>query len=119
MLEVFVPLCDSALIACGRGRLGDPRSLAGNLYWGAAFGAERYLSRARGFRVVRRSEQPSAAVLRDLEMLRDPAGGETEVRLLLYAYAGDRIDAALRDFFEAAAGKSTADVVVWAGHDRL
>lgn len=53
-IEVFVPLCDNALIACGRAPAGDPRGLKTNLYWGAAYGAEHFLSRARGFRVSRR-----------------------------------------------------------------
>ncbi|HYH95250.1 hypothetical protein [Hyalangium sp.] len=119
-IEVFVPLCDNALIACGRGAAGDPRSLEANLYWGAAYGAERFLSRAPGFRV--RSRQDGAAdsaVLRELVIERTPAQGERLVRLSLHAYAGDRIDTALEDFLHAAAGGSSADLVVWAGHDRL
>jgi hypothetical protein len=122
LIEVHVPLCDAALIACGRGALGDPRSLRGNLYWGAAYGAERHLSRARGFRVLSRCDAPDAQrphLLRAVELARAPAPGEREVRLRLLAYAGDAIDGALRDFLSAAAGASEADLVVWAGHDRL
>ncbi len=119
-IEVFVPLCDNALIACGRSAAGDPRSLKANLYWGAAYGAERFLSRARGFRVLsRRDGSPDAAVLRELVIERTPAQGEQTVRLVLHAYAGDRIDTALEDFLRAAAGGSQAQLVVWAGHDRL
>ncbi|WP_246357506.1 hypothetical protein [Pyxidicoccus fallax] len=119
-IEVFVPLCDSALIACGRGGAGDPRSLEANLYWGAAYGAERFLSRATGFTVRSREDGPSgSAVLRELVIERAAARGERPVRLLLRAYAGDRIDTALEDFLRAAAGASQADLVVWAGHDRL
>jgi hypothetical protein len=94
LLEVFVPLCDSALIACGRGALGDPHSLEGNLYWGAR-------------------DLPGPALLREV-LLEGPS-----VQILLKAYAGDRIDDALHDFLRAAAGATDADVVVWAGHDRL
>ncbi|WP_233595420.1 MULTISPECIES: hypothetical protein [Corallococcus] len=119
-IEVFVPLCDNALIACGRGPAGDPRSLEANLYWGAAYGAERFLSRASGFRVRSRRDGPAdSAVLRELVIERAAAHGERPVRLLLHAYAGDRIDSALEDFLRAAAGASQADLVVWAGHDRL
>jgi hypothetical protein len=50
---------------------------------------------------------------------RAAAKGEKAVRLSLRAYAGDRIDTALEDFLRAAAGESSADLVVWAGHDRL
>ncbi|WP_224363048.1 hypothetical protein [Hyalangium versicolor] len=119
-IEVFVPLCDNSLIACGRAAAGEPRSLEANLYWGAAYGAERFLSRAPGFRVRSRQDAaPDAAVLRELVLERTPTQGERTVRLLLHAYAGDRIDTALEDFLSAAAGGSSADLVVWAGHDRL
>lgn len=33
-VEVFVPLCDNALIQCGRPPAGAPRALETNLYWG-------------------------------------------------------------------------------------
>jgi hypothetical protein len=119
-LEVFVPLCDGSQLACGRGGAGDPRSLEANLYWGAAYGAERFLKRAPGFQVrSRRDGVPGDAVLREVVLERTAAQGERPVRLLLRAYAGDRIDDALEDFLRAAAGGSTADLVVWAGHDRL
>jgi hypothetical protein len=119
-IEVFVPLCDNSLIACGRAAAGDPRSLEANLYWGAAYGAERFLSRAPGFKVrSRRDGTPGSAILRELVIERTPAQGERTVRLSLHAYAGDRIDTALEDFLRAAGGASQADLVVWAGHDRL
>jgi hypothetical protein len=119
-IEVFVPLCDNSIIACGRAAAGDPRSLEANLYWGAAYGAERFLSRVPGFKVrSRKDAAPDSAVLRELVLERTPAKGERTVRLSLHAYAGDRIDTALEDFLRAAAGASSADLVVWAGHDRL
>jgi hypothetical protein len=122
-VDVFVPLCDSALIACGRGAAGDPESLRGNLYWGAAYGAERYLSRARGFQVKGSVDRPFSDrpyVLREVRLVRSAGPGEREVQLRLLAYSGRNIDDALRDFLAAAAGDGTqADLVVWAGHDRL
>jgi hypothetical protein len=127
-LDVFVPLCDSSQLRCGRRAAGDPRSLEGNLYWGAQFGAERFLSKAPGYRVVRRVDAPDPerpAVLREVLLSRAAGKGERPLALRLLAYAGDRIDDALRDFLHAAgglpaAGSSTsADLIVWAGHDRL
>ncbi|MCP3168227.1 hypothetical protein [Myxococcus qinghaiensis] len=119
-VEVFVPLCDNALIECGRAPAGAPRALDTNLYWGAMYGAERFLSRAPGFKVVSREAGPEdSAVLRVLVLERTAAKGERPVRLRLHAYAGDRIDTALEDFLRAAAGASRADLLVWAGHDRL
>ena len=118
-LTVFVPLCDSALIDCGRGALGDPRSLQGNLYWGARYGAERYLSRLPGWRVIAKSDG-SGPVLRETSLLRSGVSGERAVRLTLRAYAGDHIDEALADFLTAVEGRGAkVDLVVWAGHDRL
>jgi hypothetical protein len=119
VLEVFVPLCDSALIACGTGPAGDPDSLTGNLYWGAAFGAEHFLSRAPGFKVKARTDAPRPGVLRELVLTRAPKARERAVELRLFAYSGREIDRALADFLRAASGESTADLVVWAGHDRL
>src|SRR3954466_14169585 len=107
-MEVHVPLCDSSLIACGQGALGDPRSLEGNLYWGARYGAERFLSREPSFRVLSRTPG-QGAVLRELVLTRAPSRAEREVRLVLRAYAGDRIDDALTSFLAAAAGRTDAD----------
>ena len=64
-VEVFVPLCDAALLRCGRAEAGDPHSLEGNLYWGAAYGAERFLARAPGFRVLSRRDGAPGASGRD------------------------------------------------------
>jgi hypothetical protein len=119
-VEVFVALCDGSQLACGRGSAGDARSLEANLYWGAAYGAERFLSRAPGFRVSQRQAgELGSPVLREVVLEREPARGEQRVRLRLRAYAGDRIDEALEDFLSAAAGGSRADLVVWVGHNRL
>ncbi|MDC0713812.1 hypothetical protein POL68_35425 [Stigmatella sp. ncwal1] len=119
-VEIFVPLCDNALIECGRPPAGAPRALETNLYWGAMYGAERFLLRAPGFKMVSREPGPDGAeVLRELVLERTAAKGERPVRLRLHAYAGDAIDTALEDFLRAAAGASRADLIVWAGHDRL
>ncbi|MBM9576436.1 hypothetical protein JWG45_04630 [Leptospira sp. 201903070] len=120
-IEVFVPLCNGTQLACGKGKAGDPRSLEGNLYWGGAFGAETFLKKASGFRVLERKDGISSSpILRDLVLERTPKKGETKVVLILHAYAGDKIDDALVDFLNAAGNSnSNTDLVVWAGHDRL
>jgi hypothetical protein len=127
-LDVFVPLCDAAQLRCGRRAAGDPRSLEGNLYWGAQFGAERFLSKAPGYKVVGRVDAPDPerpAVLREVLLSRAAGKGERPLTLRLLAYAGDRIDDALRDFLHAAGGvqppggATGPDLLVWAGHDRL
>jgi hypothetical protein len=121
-VDVYVPLCDGAALACGNGKLGAPRDLDENLYWGARYGAERFLSRAAGFKVVSKRDAPDAGkpgLLREVVVERAGASkGERPVRLRLLAYAGDKIDDAVADFF-AALHESPPDVVVWSGHDRL
>lgn len=112
---VVVPLCDGSALACGNGALGDPKSLDGNLYWGAMYGAERFLAKAKGFRVVSRADTPDAkrpALLRETVIERDG------VRLRLQAWDGTRIDDALASFLEETRS-AKHDLVVWAGHDRL
>ncbi|MBM9500759.1 hypothetical protein JWG44_10925 [Leptospira sp. 201903071] len=120
-IEVFVPLCNGAQLACGKGKAGDPRSLEGNLYWGAAFGAESFLKKADGFKVVEKKDGNfSSSILRNLLLERTPKKGETKVILNIRAYAGDRIDDALVDFLNAAGNSnSNSDLIVWVGHDRL
>ena len=121
-VEVYVPLCDSALIACGRRGAGKPRDLEHNLYWGAAYGAEHFLTRAPGFTLESKRDAPDPArpgLLREVVLRRAPALREREVRVHLLAWAGDAIDDALAAFLSAAAGASRAGLVVWAGHDRL
>lgn len=44
---------------------------------------------------------------------------ENKTKLIIYAYAGDKIDNALLDFLNASSGKSPADIIVWSGHNRL
>lgn len=114
---VVVPLCDGARLACGNGALGDPRSLDGNLYWGARFGAERFLKDRAGITVTE-SKAGVAPVLRELHLVRRAEKGEREVRATLVAFDGERIDDALAYFLDAVRLRR-ADLVVWAGHDRL
>lgn len=112
---VIVPLCDGSALACGNGALGDPRSLGGNLYWGAMYGAERFLAKAKGFRVVTRTDAPDA---KRPALLRVTVIERAGVRLTLQAWDGTRIDDALAAFLDAARA-AQHDLVVWAGHDRL
>jgi hypothetical protein len=117
VVEVFVPLCDGAVLQCGRGSLGDPASLKGNLYWGARYGAGHFLPLLPGYRVVE-TKEGRGPVLQDLTLRRQVEGQQT-VEVLLHAYQGAAMPEALRDFLVAAAGNTAADLVVWAGHDGL
>jgi hypothetical protein len=114
---VVVPLCDGSQLACGKGTLGDPKSLEGNLYWGAMYGAERFLKKQSAYSVSE-SKAGVAPILRELKLTRKAAKGEREVRVTLVAYDGTRIDDALK-YFLTAVQDQRADLVVWSGHDRL
>ncbi|HEY4223265.1 MAG TPA: hypothetical protein VGO62_18030 [Myxococcota bacterium] len=122
-VDVYVPLCNGSQLACGKGGLGDPRSLDENLYWGARYGAERFLAKtARGFRVLDQTDAPSSStpsLLREVVLERPAGPGERAVRLRLFAFAGDQIDDAVAAFFHAVDAPGDADVIVWSGHDRL
>src|SRR6185437_4112950 len=45
VVYVVVPLCSNAQIDCGSSIAGRPTDLAHNIYWGAIFGARRFLER--------------------------------------------------------------------------
>lgn len=47
VVRVIVPLCHNAQIDCGSSIAGKPGALRTNLYWGAIFGARRFLDRKR------------------------------------------------------------------------
>ncbi len=45
VVHVTVALCDNKQVDCGSGIAGRPGNLSHNLYWGAIFGARRFLDR--------------------------------------------------------------------------
>lgn len=143
VVQVVVPLCDNAQIACGRGGLGSPGNLATNLYWGARFGAKRMLDRpGSGFELV--AEKISDGRREDGWLARAVyrrwvsgsawgiAGKRIEQILVLDAIHGAHIDRAVDRFWSAATGgasvcfrdgerkrRERVHVVGYAGHNRL
>jgi hypothetical protein len=118
---VVVPLCDGGQLSCGRGDLGDPRSLSANLYWGALYGADRFLRRQPDIRARAGDvavDERARGVLARTFATRTAGPGERGVEVELVAFDGARIDEALATFLRAATGDSY-DLVVWTGHDRL
>ncbi len=92
-IEVFIPLCDGKSLVCGKGKAGDPRSLEENLYWGAAFGAETFFKRNSNFKILEIKERKSdSPILRTLIIEKKRKQNETYTKLIIYAYAGDKID---------------------------
>ncbi|MCA9623854.1 MAG: hypothetical protein KC731_32755 [Myxococcales bacterium] len=134
VVQVVVPLCDDAQIACGGHGLGSPRNLKSNLYWGALYGAKRFFSRkGSGYEAV--EESTPEGLLERAVFRRRVAGarwgrrGEVEVLVVLDAIDGARIDDAIDRFASTATGGGTVTLrdgrklavhaVGYAGHNRL
>lgn len=105
VVEVFVPLCsDQKGGKCGKHKgAGEPENLEDNLYWGAVWGARRYLDRSwLGWKKVEQSAG-SGSVLERVVLSRDVSGsrwgttGRVEQIVVLHAYHGD----AGREAFDA------------------
>lgn len=110
--------------------LGNGDDPAHNLYWGAAFGVRTFLKKSSDWKEIRVFEHPSANVLqRSIFVHRD---GRTY--LVADAYRGQKIRAAIEDFFRIAAGQEPditngsvngmvrspkATLAVYVGHDGL
>lgn len=136
---VFVPLCSNSQIRCGGQGAGDPASPKRNLYWGRAFGVQRYFDEtARGWTKVAQTNG-DGPVLEELVYTRRISGtrfglGEASVEqlVILRAVHGEAIETAVDDFYALAVGGGTATfgdgdarrtvtvhVAGYAGHNRL
>ena len=112
VIEVFVPLCsDDKGGPCGKHPgAGDPKNLEDNLYWGAVFGARRYLARrdtgwsrvesgsADGFEIER------ATFKRSVSGARWGTSGSVDVFVVMHAIDGDSGQDALERFLRVASG---------------
>lgn len=138
VIYVVVPLCHRDQIDCGEGRAGAPGDLERNLYWGAIFGARRFLDRPGGAWTrlgVSKGDEvtPERVVLRRYVDGKawGLSGKKVEQILVLQAFHGDAIDRAVDHFFEVATagGKVTIPgdspreaaihAVIYAGHNRM
>lgn len=138
VVYVVVPLCSNAQIDCGSSIAGRPGDLAHNVYWGAVFGARRFLTRkGSGWEQVEVTRRD--AVFLERVVLRRhvpgaPWGREAPVEqlLVLQAVHGDAIDQAVDHWWSVATrGGSVAfqdggrarsariGAVGYAGHNRL
>lgn len=134
---VVVALCDNAQIACGSGGLGSPGNLKTNLYWGALYGAKRMLDRPEsGWTPVAQTTEVEGVLERAVyRRWIEASGGEAGPReqlLVLDAFHGAAIDAAVKRFFSVAThGAAVAiddgderrtleiDLAGYAGHNRM
>jgi hypothetical protein len=107
VIEVFVPLCsDKRGGPCGKHPgAGDAADLEHNIYWGAIYGARRFLD--RGFLGWQRTEQSSGEGGSELERVtykrtvpgaRWGTSSPVDVFVVLHAIHGDSNGEALEDF---------------------
>jgi hypothetical protein len=135
---VVVPLCSNAQLDCGSASAGRPADLAHNIYWGAVFGARRYFERkTSGFARVE-AQRVSDTMLEQATFRRTVPGqpwgtaAPVEQLVVLQAFHGDHIDAAVDHFWRTATAGGTVvfldgarrreeaiHVVGYAGHNRL
>jgi hypothetical protein len=140
VIQVLVPLCSNEQIDCGSRAAGQPGNPSKNLYWGAIFGARRFLERkgSRWERVELTSgddvELERAVYRRHVPRTRwRLSGSETiEQIVVIQAIHGAAIDRAVQSFWRLASdGGSVRFVdggtqrvervhaVGYAGHKRL
>lgn len=80
------------------------------------------LRKGSGFSLVQRRDMATGktpGLLRETVIARTHPADTRSVTVTLKAYHGAAIDQALAAFLRAAAGESSADLVIWMGHDRL
>jgi hypothetical protein len=138
VVYVVVPLCSNQQIDCGSSIAGRPGDLEHNIYWGAVFGARRFLERrGSGWERVEVTRGDAVFLERAVFRRRVPGGPwgraePVEELLVLQAVHGDAIDQAVDHWWRIAtrggdigfrdgaeARKVRISSVGYAGHNRL
>jgi hypothetical protein len=138
VVQVVVALCNNRILDCGSAIAGRPADPAHNIYWGAVFGARRFLERERSGWERVALDGSRGPVLERAVFRRRFAGAPwgvaspMEMIVVLEAIHGDEPDDAVARFFALAAGGGTVTfrdgatvrtervhVVGYAGHNRL
>jgi hypothetical protein len=138
VVHVFVALADNVNqgIVPVPARLGNGLDPGHNLYWGAAGGVKTYFARSADWRLISQQPGPKPEILERCVFKHRSAN----VYLVADAYRGDRIQLAVTEFLQAAAGVNQekvnvrasatepsvaivaggdADLVAYVGHDGL
>jgi hypothetical protein len=123
-VHVFVALCDNRhqAIAPVPQALGNGQDPNSNLYWGAMYGVKTFLAKSPHWRRVSSGDLAVArddygAILGTVVFESTAPGAKTYI--LAEAFDGAKMDAALRQFFEAAAGRLSRVVVWGSGPERV
>lgn len=136
LVHVFVALADNEhqWIAPVPPAIGNGDDPGKNLYWGAMYGVRAYFRKSRAWKEIAVTKNLNSFVLERSVFLHRASG----TYMVADAYRGREIKRALRDFFQAAAGRapsiaelgekargtkpplpSKASLVVYVGHDVL
>jgi hypothetical protein len=113
VVHVFVALADNVHqgIVPVPAKLGNGADPEHNLYWGAAGGVKTFFARSVEWRLVSQQQRPKPEILERCVFQHRTAN----VYLVADAYRGDRIQQAIMDFLEAAAGVSHEPVTIRGG----
>ncbi len=131
-IHVFVALCDNEHQGIVRvpEKLGNGADPTNNLYWGARYGTKTFLQRSKDWTLVTTEKNPGENVLERVIFKHKTV----HAYLVADAYRGERIENAVQDFLNAAAGHNAktldaeketlgvygaADLVVYVGHNGL
>lgn len=97
LVHILVPLCDNENqgIVPVNASLGNGQNLNTNLYWGAGYGVRTFFRKSADWSVVSISEGPKSAILQRLTFKHKLAN----VYLVADAYAGDKMEECLTDFW--------------------
>lgn len=103
LVRVFVALADNEhqAIAPVPAAIGNGDDAAHNLYWGASLGLRSYFRKARAWKEVSVTKNPSAVVLERVVFRHEASG----TLMIADAYRGREISQATTDFFRAASGR--------------
>jgi hypothetical protein len=136
---VVVPLCSNTQINCGSAIAGRPGDLAHNIYWGAIFGARRFLDRKASPWSRVDVATANGPMLEQVSFRRSVDGvrwglpnSTVEQIVVLQAVHGDSINQGVEQFWRVAteggvvkfqdggrAREARIHVVGYAGHNRL
>ena len=116
-IHVFVALADNKNqgIVPVAAVLGNGEDPARNLYWGSAYGVKTYFARSAEWQMIASGQRPRPEVLERCVFKHRTQN----VYLIADAYQGSKIQQAIMDFLEAAAGGETENVPVKAGTQTL
>ena len=110
--HVFVPLCDNDNqgIVPVSASLGDGKNLKTNLYWGAGYGLKTHFKKT-GWTVISDEIDTSLTVMERIVFQKTLVNG-TKIIVIADAYAGDKMQLCLEDFFNTLAEKRSETVKI-------